>query len=447
MSQYFGNQTSDLSASMTSSSIASDVQELSSVVPTGASQTHSSNENCDLIGLGEIDQVLVDLLAKLFCKGDYDTVLKLAGDLLVDYPRSIYLNNIIAETSALVNEVHTAIHHYKMVLNENSNLPNAHNNIAVAYKNIGLLDRAEDHLKTAIKLKPDFAQAFNNIGNVASDKADMETARKHFLKSIELDPSKANAYWNLHSTTKDIDVAKSIVELCLEQESNYEPAVYTLAAINAYKGDRQFFDWLMNTDVASDSVLRSIEWILSLPKLPVLHFNRWSLFDAAIAMSDRSRPFYEYGVWMGESFKYLIKAYKKGYGFDTFTGLPEDWNSIPQGTYSSYGNIPKIEGGEFIVGEFSETLPRFFAKKRPKASLLNFDADLYSSTLCALNYSLPVIDSKTVLVFDELIVNNDWENDEYKALIEFCLEYNFKFDVHMVSLFTKQVGITLKVQP
>ena len=141
-----------------------------------------------------------------------------------------------------------------------------------------------------------------------------------------------------------------------------------------------------------------------------------------------------------------MQSFKKGYGFDTFTGLPENWHTIPQGTYSSYGNIPKIKGGEFIVGEFSDTLPKFFSKKRLKASLINFDADLYSSTLCALNNSISVIDEKTVLVFDELIVNHQWENDEYKALVEFCAAHNFKFDVHMVSLFTKQVGITLRAQ-
>ncbi|XAT62099.1 hypothetical protein GN278_15790 [Rhodobacteraceae bacterium Araon29] len=444
MSQYYGNQTSDLSASMTSSSIASDVQETSSVVPTGPYKTHSSLNNSGPIVPSQVDQTFVNILSTLFGKGSYEAVLAIAQELLLKHPRSIFLNNIIAETSALIDKVHTAIHHYKVVLDENPKLPNAHNNIAVAYKNIGFLDRAEDHLKMAIHLKPDFAQAYNNFGNVATDQADMVTAQKHFLKSIELDPNKASAYWNLHSTTKDLDVAKAIVELCLEKDANYEPAVYTLAAINAYKGDRQFFDWLMSTDVASDSVLRSIDWILSLPKLPDLHFNRWSLFDAAIKMSDKTRPFYEYGVWMGESFNYLIKAYKKGYGFDTFTGLPEDWNTVPQGTYSSFGNIPKIVGGQFIVGEFSESLPRFFAKKRPMASLINFDADLYSSTLCALNHSLPVIDAKTILVFDELIVNQEWENDEYKALIEFCAAHNFKFDVHMVSLFTKQVGITLR---
>ena len=443
MSQYYGNQTSDLSASMTSSSIASDVQEISSLIPPCKGSRNEKVEPISSVEPHEIDDSMVNILTVLFNKGSYQAVLEIAAHLLPQKPRSIFLNNILGETNALIDREHIAIHHYNACLEENPKLPNAHNNIAVAYKNIGLLDRAENHLNAAIKLKPDFPQAFNNFGNLASDRADILAAQKYFLKSIALDPASAKVYWNLHSTAKDLDVAKSIVELCLEKDASFEPAVYTLAAINAYEGDRRFFDWLMSTDIASAPVLRSIEWILSLPKLPDLHFNRWSLFDAAIEMSDRTRPFYEYGVWMGESFKYLIKAYKKGYGFDTFTGLPEDWHSIPQGTYSSFGNVPEIEGGEFIVGEFNESLPRFFARKRPKASLINFDADLYSSTLCALNYSLPIIDGKTVLVFDELIVNSEWENDEYKALVDFCAAHNFKFDVHMVSLFSKQVGITL----
>ena len=67
----------------------------------------------------------------------------------------------------------------------------------------------------------------------------------------------------------------------------------------------------------------------------------------------------------------------------------------PKGSYSSFGVIPKIEGGEFIVGKFEDTLPDYFSKERPIASLINFDADLYSSTLCALNNSDKVIDEKT----------------------------------------------------
>lgn len=443
MSHFYANQTADLSASMTSSSLNSEMQDISSVVSTSDKQIRSPVDLPDPIGSDEVDQTCASILTALFCKGSYDTVLEIADELLLKFPRSIFLNNIIAETNAIIDEDHKAIHHYKLVLNEKPELSNAHNNIAVAYKNTGFLKLAEAHLEKALQLKPDFAQAYNNFGNLATDRADMIAAKKHYLKSIEIDPSKANAYWNLHSTAKDLDTAKAIIELCLERDANYEPAVYSLAAINAYKGNRQFFDWLMSTEMASDSILRSIDWILSLPKLPDLHFNRWSLFDAAIEMSDKTRPFYEYGVWMGESFKYLIKSYKKGYGFDTFSGLPEAWHAVPEGAYSSHGNMPNIEGGEFIPGEFSKTLPKFFEEKRPMASLINFDADLYSSTLCALNHSLPVIDGKTVLVFDELIVNHQWEQDEYKALVEFCSNHKFNFNVHMVSLFTKQVVITL----
>ena len=77
------------------------------------------------------------------------------------------------------------------------------------------------------------------------------------------------------------------------------------------------------------------------------------------------------------------------------------------------------------------------------ASLINFDADLYSSTLCALNYSKPVINKDTILIFDEFIINENWEQDEYKALNEFCSNNNLTYEVLAVSYFTKQVAVKL----
>ena len=162
-------------------------------------------------------------------------------------------------------------------------------------------------------------------------------------------------------------------------------------------------------------------------------------------MTVKSRPFYEFGVWNGISFQYLINTFGRGFGFDTFTGLPESWHSNPpKGTYSSFGLVPKIKGGEFIVGNFENTLPKFFSKKRPLASLINFDADLYSSTLCALNYSNKVIDDKSILIFDEFLMNDYWEKDEYKALNEFCNNFSISYEVLAVSFFSKQVAVKLK---
>ena len=161
-------------------------------------------------------------------------------------------------------------------------------------------------------------------------------------------------------------------------------------------------------------------------------------------MADKSRPFYEFGVRNGISFQYLINTFRKGFGFDNFTGLPESWGEVPKGSYSTFGSVPKITGGEFIVGEFKNTLPEFFSKKRPLASLLNFDADLYSSTLCALNNSNKVIDEKSILIFDEFLMNDNWEKDEYNALNEFCDSLSISYDVIAVSFYSKQVAIKLK---
>ena len=86
-----------------------------------------------------------------------------------------------------------------------------------------------------------------------------------------------------------------------------------------------------------------------------------------------------------------------------------------------------LDGGEFIAGEFEDTLPKFFSKPRETASVINFDADLFSSTLCALNYARKVIDEKTILIFDEMLMNEHWEEDEYRALVEFCERQKFGF--------------------
>ena len=106
----------------------------------------------------------------------------------------------------------------------------------------------------------------------------------------------------------------------------------------------------------------------------------------------------EFGVKEGRSLKWLIEEYSDQpiHAFDSWEGLPEDWHNEKVGTYSSDGNIPQIEGGEFIVGKFEDTLPGFFAESRPMASIINFDADLYSSTICALNFAKRIFNVEPV---------------------------------------------------
>ena len=61
----------------------------------------------------------------------------------------------------------------------------------------------------------------------------------------------------------------------------------------------------------------------------------------------------------------------------------------------------------------------------------------------ALNNSKTVIDNKTILVFDEFLMNSNWEKDEFKALNDFCDNYNYSYEVLAVSFFTKQVAVKI----
>ena len=319
----------------------------------------------------------------------------------------------------------------------------AYNNIGNSLMDRGKLNEAVDAYKKAVSIKPDFADAYNNMGSALKAQGKLDKAVNAYKKALCIDPDLIEAYWNLSGTANNISEAKQWVAKCLKANTEYLKAKLTMSALKFYEGDKASFNEILQSPLADHPSTRSFAWAFSLPTLPPLHFHRWAFFDHVTELSMKDRPFYEFGVWRGEAFRYLIKTFKKGYGFDTFEGLPEDWHNQKTGTYTSDGNVPKIKGGEFIVGKFEDTLPGFFAEYRPKASVINFDADLYSSTICALNYAKPVMDQHTILIFDEFLINTNWEQDEYKALEEFCSNNQYTYEVIAISFFTKQVAVKL----
>ena len=343
-----------------------------------------------------------------------------------------------------LGEHQKAISSFEKTIQIQPNYAKAHNNLGIVLQELGEYQKAISSFEKAIQIQPNFAKVYHNLGMVYGELGELQKGKSCYEKSIQINPSNPDSYWNLHSHALDIDEALNILIKLNDIDNTFIRAKIMISALKGFKGKFEDFDTLIRSSESNHPMTRSIKWVFSLPKIPKIFFNRWDFFDVIVAQTDKSRPFYEFGVWNGISFKYLIKTFKKGFGFDTFTGLPEDWHSEPSGTYSSLGSIPKIKGGEFIVGKFENTLPKFFSQKRPIASLINFDADLYTSTLCALNYSNKVIDEKSILIFDEFLTNDNWEKDEYKALNEFCNNLGIGYEVLAVSFFSKQVAIKLK---
>jgi tetratricopeptide (TPR) repeat protein len=383
------------------------------------------------------------LAMALASQGDHDAAMDTLRRALEINPGYADVHHTLGNVLKEKGELEAAIDSYRQAVRFQPDHVAALNNMGNVQKVKGDLDAALDCYRQALRIRPDLAEAHNNIGNVLYDQGQLQAAIDSYKQAVKLRPGYAAAFWNLSGTARGMDEAESWIEQCLAADPAHAQARITRAALGFYRGDRSGFDALMRSDLRDHPYTRSCAWVFSLPRLPDLYFSRWALFDAVVRSSIRERPFYEFGVWRGYGFRYLIRTFRKGYGFDTFSGLPEDWHAEKAGSYPSNGEPPDIEGGEFIVGRFDESLPTFFSVPRPMASVINFDADLYSSTICALNHSRPVIDGHTILIFDELIINKHWEQDEFRALSEFCAANSCTFEVVAVSFYTKQVAVRL----
>jgi tetratricopeptide (TPR) repeat protein len=388
-------------------------------------------------------EVYNHLAIALANKGDQDAAIDTFAQAIKLDPGNADAYYNLGNALKAKGNLNAAIDSYRQAVRIRPDHVAALNNMGNVQKAKGDLDAALDSYRQALRIRSDLAEVYNNIGNVLYDQGGLEAATDSYKQAVKVNPRYAAALWSLSGTANGIDEAHEWIEQCLAVDPTHEQARITRAALEFYRGDRSLFDELMGSDLRDHPYVRSCSWVFSLPALPELYFNRWALFDAVIERSRKERPFYEFGVWRGDAFRYLIRTFKKGYGFDTFTGLPEDWHAEKAGAYSSDGKPPSIDGGEFIVGKFEDSLPVFFSASRPLASVINFDADLYASTMCALNYSRPVIDRHTILIFDELIVNRNWEQDEFKALTEFCSENHCTFEVLAISFHTKQVAVRI----
>lgn len=162
--------------------------------------------------------------------------------------------------------------------------------------------------------------------------------------------------------------------------------------------------------------------------------NREKLFENVFQreVKDEAIDYLEFGVAAGRSFKWWIDKVKnpdsRFYGFDTFTGLPEDWGPFKAGDMSNGDAPPEIDDNrhEFYQGLFQVTLYEFIKTfDSDKKKVIMMDADLYSSTLFVLTTLRPYLKKGDVIFFDEFNV----PMHEYKAFAEWTQAFYIEYEV------------------
>ncbi len=153
------------------------------------------------------------------------------------------------------------------------------------------------------------------------------------------------------------------------------------------------------------------------------------------------------GVWIGWSTRLTSDACGRTvYGFDTFSGLVEDWQLedqvLKRGTFSLsdplaqgamgltgvslQDDVPSALGRpvQFIKGSTYDTLAPFLAKRADAPiGLFHMDLDTYESCLHALETCKDHFIEGSVLVFDEYLVTSG----EMRAFHEFQSKYELEW--------------------
>jgi O-methyltransferase len=182
-------------------------------------------------------------------------------------------------------------------------------------------------------------------------------------------------------------------------------------------------------------------WINKTPKGKINDFynkkvnyiDRFKLheFVANEEIQNQSIDYLEFGVASGIAFKWWVEKNKnptsRFFGFDVFTGLPEDFGVMKKQHYDTAGQTPKIEDDRvtFVKGLFQDSLPGFLLEYKPlRKKVIHMDADLYSSTLFVLTKLIPFLEKDDIIIFDEFGV----PTHEFRAFTDIVSSYNLSYE-------------------
>lgn len=137
--------------------------------------------------------------------------------------------------------------------------------------------------------------------------------------------------------------------------------------------------------------------------------------------------FAEFGVASGKTTAFIANWLRKElplarlHALDSFVGIPEEWNGLPQGTFGMQDEHPEIlnefKNIEIHKGWFNTT--KFELDDATFVGFLHIDVDLYSSAREVLLHFACRMGPGTVLVFDEFMNYFNWSRDgEFLALQE-----------------------------
>lgn len=217
------------------------------------------------------------------------------------------------------------------------------------------------------------------------------------------------------------------------------------------------FKYILSKAIPDSSRLRYLSYIPKLESWRKKHDESYPVFDNKCDLYDYLNSdildkgpinYLEFGVFKGYTMNYWTSINKhhesKFWGFDTFSGLPEDWTKkLKKGAFDLGGTLPvlKDERVSFIKGLFKDTVPTFLKTHTITAPIvIHNDSDLYSSTLYVLTRCNDILVPGSLVIFDEYssILH------EFRALEDYCSSYVRDYEILGATKYYSQIAIRVK---
>ena len=143
------------------------------------------------------------VLYSLYSQGHYREVLDQALQLLLDFPNSFTLYNIVGAANKGLDRPNEAAEAYNKAISIKPDFAQAHNNLGNALKDQNMLQEAIKAYRKAVSVNPNYSAAFNNLGNALKDENKLEEAIEAYKKALSIEPNLAEAVYNMGLAFKE----------------------------------------------------------------------------------------------------------------------------------------------------------------------------------------------------------------------------------------------------
>ena len=145
----------------------------------------------------EPNQEEIQSLIDLYSQGLYQDVFNEATKLIIKFPNSVNLYNIIGSVNKQLGKLEEAIDVYKKAIDIKPDYAELHYNIGNALKDQGKLDEAIEAFTKAVSIKPNYTLAYNNMSNVLKEQGKLEEAIEVYNKALSITPDNPETTANL----------------------------------------------------------------------------------------------------------------------------------------------------------------------------------------------------------------------------------------------------------